>query len=494
MTSVEIPPAARVARDAAWSVGHDIEELRESYAEILLALDRVRSTTDGSSHPAPAWVQRCWSEGLSLVDEVRAGLDGGIAALRDVPRVSPLATPGDLVATWAVASCGVQRVTTTLARMRQRIVTAANHLTDSVDGTPHPAALAARDRWRASLDVLDLLIVRLQHGVAALNAYADRVSGVSPRPTRRQRLAAVLPHLRYPPEGVAAGAGLAGHLVRAARHLHRDRIRHRDRDRRRDGDHRHLASTPPHLLGALHRDLLRALLSAPRRPLRPPPRLLPARQPWPRSGRALPAFCLRGVEHLTRGDVYRYAAHVKRLWDARLMDGYALALAAGLVVAAERRFPDREETQVRAVAHRLTQRYDPTGDHLDAAAAEGLLWAALGEGGDTSPDGRRVTLVATGTLLLLDLLADERSLPSPRRQRRQDWAGFLADAAELAEPAGSADSTDHSTGQADPANSTDRAADQTADQAPDQADAADSAHSVDVADSADVGRRGPASR
>src|SRR5690606_25793715 len=113
----------------------------------------------------------------------------------------------------------------------------------------------------------------------------DGISGVSTLPSRRQRLAAVLPHLRYPPECVAAGAGLAGYLVRTARHR------------------RHPAPVPPHLRLSLRRELLRAL--------RRPPRRVVTWRARPPSGRALPGFCLRGVEYLARGDVHRYADHLQ---------------------------------------------------------------------------------------------------------------------------------------------------------------------------------------
>lgn len=486
MTTIEIPPAAKAARDAAWTVGQDVEELREAYAEVALALDRVWATTRGSPHPLPARVLRSWSAGLALLDQVEADLLDGTAALGEVPDVRPLGTAGELIASWSMASSGVHRVTGTLTRMRERISAAAAHLTEagatSADtdtdigasgnssgcgnssghggddaNTPHPAVRAAQVRWRASLGVLDLLVARLQHGVAALNAYSDGVVGIEPRPSRRQRLAAVLPLLRHPPEHVAAGAELALRLVRAARRR------------------AHPAPVPAHLRVPRRRELAWAL--------RRPPLPVPVRRlvsPWPEG--PLAADCLRAVEHLVQGNTRWYADRVGLLRDARVIDGYAVALAAGLVVAAERRFPDREPSQVRRVARRLVERYDPAGREIDVVFAETALWAALGdrtavagpdEGGCPLPDGPGraggpVSLGAVATLLLVDLLADERLTG-------REWTAFHADVVALAESVDPVDADADADGDGD-------------------GDVDGAGDGADGADAARDGRRGPADR
>nr|MDT0661564.1 hypothetical protein [Micromonospora sp. DSM 115978] len=382
------------ARDAAWVVEHSIDELREVYAQLALAVERVRAGTVGSAHPLPARALATWGEALTLTGPARQHLTGGVGELRELPGIAPLGSTGDLVTSLTSAADLVRRTTASVVRVRERVAAAADTLAGD------PATTTAVDWWRQAVGVLDELTGRVQLGVAALSAYTDGILGVDPRAARGRRMLGLLTRSRYPADSVGAGAELAGTLVRRA-------AGRRDHDR------------PAHL--------------------RVPFRRLAWWHAWrgygPATGWRLVAggrrddpfypHCLDTLRTLSQGNPFWYADRVALLRHGDAMSGYADALAAAVVLAVERRFgpaPPQRST-VESFVQRLHVRYDGGSGEVDRVLAEQVIRAALGQRPAPAADPVKLTLAQT--LIVVDLLADERLSD-------KEWAGFRGEAVGLA--------------------------------------------------------------
>ena len=387
---------ARTAREAALSVEQGIDELREAYARVALALDRARAATAGSAHPLPARALHGWADALELTGQAQAWLGAGVGELRRVPGVRPIGTAGDLVTALNRTIHGAGRTSIRLIQVRAQIDSATEQLEKASNSTD-PAIGAALERWRRGIGVLDELTARVQHGTAALSAYANGVAGVDPLTPRRQRVADLLVRTRRPAECVGTGAELAGWLLDRAGY------------RQHDPQAAHLQV--PFARRANWRSWRGFWASGSRRA-----------GPW--TDAAFYGDCLVTILKLCEGNTYWYADRIALLRRAKVMEGYADALTAAVVLAVERRFtPTRPAATVRGVADRLANRYNGDSGEIDRVAAEQLIQAALGEHEPPAVD--TVTLTVLQTLLLVDLLVDERLTGAER-------AGFRAEAVELA--------------------------------------------------------------
>ncbi|MDG4829482.1 hypothetical protein O7627_09225 [Solwaraspora sp. WMMD1047] len=384
------------AYDAAWVVEHSIDELREAYAQLGLAVERVRAIAAGSTHPLPARALATWGDALALTGPAGNHLAGGIDELRALPGIAPLTSMGDLVAALTTVADQVRRTTTGVVRVRERVEAATATLT----GEPGPAVRAALGRWRLAIGVLDEVIGRVQLGVVALSAYADGIVGVDPQPARGRRVLAVLARSRHPGASVGDGAELAGALVRrAAERVAGDRAPHlRVPWRRRVGWLLRRGYGPAvgwRLLGGGRRD------------------------------RTFYAHCLDALQNLSKGNTFRYADRIGLLRHGEALCGYADALAAATVLAVERRFAPAppERSTVATVVQRLHLRYDGGSGEVDRVLAEQVIQAALGQ--RPAPAADAVRLTVTMTLILVDLLVDERLSAA-------QWRGFRDEAVGLA--------------------------------------------------------------
>ena len=200
-----------VVREVGWAVGQVLDELREGYFAVAVAADQVGTATAGSRHPLPARADRCWIEALALVDQAERALSAGIGELRRMPGDRPVATIRDLAVLLTTTYADVDALASRVGQLRQRVEQARARLLEiePVD----PAVRAAATQWEVAVVRLDRLIVRLNHGAAALSAYAMGLSGVDPRPERASRLAGLLPRTRPPAGEILAGAVAAGRLV-----------------------------------------------------------------------------------------------------------------------------------------------------------------------------------------------------------------------------------------------------------------------------------------
>ncbi|MEQ4301363.1 hypothetical protein ABNF97_08230 [Plantactinospora sp. B6F1] len=395
----EAEQRARAVREAARSVEYGIEELRQAYSRLVLNLSRARAVTAGSTHPLPARALRHWTAALELTDRAQQWLACGATELRQMPRAVPTGLAKEVVTALGAAADGVRVSTAGLIELRQRI--------DTCTAEPTRGALsaAALTDLRRGAGVLDELTARMQQGSVALSGYAIRVSGLDPKPDRTARAVALAQATWYPPDSVGLGARLAGRLVGAAGHRPHD------------------PPVPAHL----------------RVPLRRRIAWHAGRGYWASGGLRLfrphtdAAFfddCLRSMLLLTQGNPIWYADRLDLYRRAQVLDGYADALAAAVVVAVDRRLtPGRDRRTVRRLAARMHSRYSGgTGEVPPEVVAE-LIRAALGEAPPPVADPVRLTVLQT--LLLVDLLGDERLTRCGR-------TAFRAEAVDVALTAGPA--------------------------------------------------------
>ncbi|MDG4789559.1 hypothetical protein O7626_27165 [Micromonospora sp. WMMD1102] len=365
----------------------------------MLNLSRARAATAGSTHPLPARALRHWTAALELADRAQRWLSGGVAELRRLPGAAPIGCLEDVVTALGAATDGVRVSIVGLIELRQRI--------DTCTAEPTHAALpvTALADLRQGAGVIDELTARMQQGSAALSTYAIAVSGVDPTPGRTARTVALAQATWYPPDSVGFGARLAGRLVGAA------------------GRRPHDPPAPEHLRVPSWRRVawhagrgFRA--SGGVRLLRPC------------TDAAFFDDCLRSMLLLTQGNPIWYADRLDLYRRAQVLDGYADALAAAVVVAVDRRLiPGRDRRTVRRLAARMHARYDGGSGEVPPEVVIELIRAALGEAPPPVVDPVRLTLLQT--LLLVDLLGDERLT-------RSDRAAFRAEVVELALTAGPA--------------------------------------------------------
>jgi hypothetical protein len=167
-----------VVREVGWAAGQVLDELREGYFAVAVAADQIGTATAGSRHPLPARAGRCWVEALALVDQAERALSAGIGELRRVPEGRPVATIRDLAVLLTTTHADVDAVAARVGQLRQRVEQGRARLLEIEPGDP--AVSAAASQWEAAVVRLDRLIVRLNHGAAALSAYAVGLSGVDP--------------------------------------------------------------------------------------------------------------------------------------------------------------------------------------------------------------------------------------------------------------------------------------------------------------------------
>lgn len=388
-----------MARDTAWSVEQGVDELRQAYARLVLNISRARAVTAGSRHPLPARALRHWTAALELADRAQRRLTGGVAELRRVPGVAPIGSIEDVAAALDEAADGVRASTAGLIELRQRIDTSTAG--EPGEGLPG-AALAEFQRGAGALDELT---ARMQQGSAALSAYANGVSGVEPNPGRTTRVVALAQACWHPPDCVGMGALLAGRLVDAAGHRPHD------------------PPVPAHLrVPRWRRVAWRAgrgfWASGGLRLFRPP------------IGAAFFDDCLRTMLLLSQGNHIWYADRLDLYRCAQVLDSYADALAAAVVVAVDRRLvPGRDGRTVHRLAARMHARYNGGTDEVPPEVVAGLIRAALGDAPPPAADPVRLTLLQT--LLVVDLLGDERLT-------RRDRAAFRAEVVDVALAAGPA--------------------------------------------------------
>lgn len=391
------------AWDAARTVRHGIDELRQAYAVLMLNLNRAKAVTAGSRHVLPARALRHWTAALGLAERTERCLIDGIAELHRVPTGTSLFSAGDVIAALQRTVDEVRASTASLNELRHRLDDVAAEAVRNAPGEAPPPA--ERSSWRESIGALDELTARMQQGSAALATYANGIFGVDPLPGRTARALALAQAAWHPPDSVALGAELAGKLV--------DRAGYRPQD----------PPVPAHL----------------RVPFRRRAAWHSGRGFWASGGLRLfrpntdVAFfddCLRATLLLVRGNTIWYADRLNLFRRAHVLDGYADALAAAVVVAVDRRLvPGRDDATVRRLAKRLHDRYDGGSHDVPTTLAEALVRAALGEAPPPRADTARLILLQT--LLLVDLLADER--PS-----RDELASFRAEAVEVASSLGPA--------------------------------------------------------
>jgi hypothetical protein len=374
--------AVPVVRDAAWAVGHAVDELREAYFVVAAATDRAGTVTAGSRHPLPARADRCWVEALALADQAERALSAGIGELRRVPGVWPLGTTGDVAAVVTTAHASVDGVARQVGQLRKQIEQARLHLLDAAQG--EPAVTAAAAQWELAVVRLDRLMVRLNHGAAALSAYAVGLSVVDPGPERALRLAGLLPRTRPPAGEILAGAVAAGRLVFE---IYPDRYPLPvPAARKTSWAHRLLSA-------ALRPDWLPAIRRAVRR--------------TDRAERGAPtlATCARAVRLLARADLIGYQRCLNLLDRQAAVDTYAGFLAAAFLLAVERRFrPGRDESSVTRFVAGVRDHYALPAADVDALGMA-LIRAALGE--QQPPITRSSQVITVESVLLLGLLADE---------------------------------------------------------------------------------------
>ncbi|MEQ4302183.1 hypothetical protein ABNF97_12455 [Plantactinospora sp. B6F1] len=362
-----------MAEHAAWVVERGIDELRQAYAGLVLSLGRARAVTTGSRHPLPARALRRWDAALEQAGQVQRQLSGGVGELCRLSGVGPVGGVGEAVAALRRAADEVCASTASLVELRARI--AATTAMESGEALP----AAALTRLRTGAGELEELTARMQQGCVALSAYTDGVSGVDLMPGRTARAGALARVSWHPPDGVGVGAELAGRLVAAGGR--------RARPRRHTCGCRCGAGRP----GA------RRAASGP-----------PAGRGWPaRTPTAPSSLCLRAVLLLTRGNTIWYADRLDLFRRAGALDGYVDALAAAVVVAVDRRLTRvGDGATVRRLAARIHDRYDGGTQEVPPEVAGALIRAALGVARPPAADPVRLILLQT--LLLVDLLGDER--------------------------------------------------------------------------------------
>jgi hypothetical protein len=348
-----------------------LDELRAGYFLVAAALDQVGTVTAGSRHPLPARADRCWADALTLVDEAERALSAGIGELRRTPDAGPRPTIGDLAAALTTAHAEVDSVAAQVGRLRERVDQARVRLlhTEPVGS----AARAAAARWELAAAHLDRLIVRLDHGTAALSAYTMGLSGVGSG--HADRLAGLLPRTRPPAGEILAGAVAAGRLVFQV--------------------YPDLYALP--VPAARETPWARRLWSAALRLVRHPPGAAE------RDASILAEHVLT-VRLLARGDLLGYQRCLHRLDRQERLDTYADFLAAGFLLAVGRRFrPGRDDTSVARFVAVVRDHYALPAE-TDALGVA-LIRAALGEPHAPIPGSAQVVTVES--VLLLGLLAEE---------------------------------------------------------------------------------------
>jgi hypothetical protein len=378
------------------AVGHVVDDLREGYFVLAAVLDQVAAITAGSRHPLLARSRRRRHDARVLADRAEHAINTGFGHLRGVPGAPPFGSIGDVVAVLTAARTRVDEVAVRLEHLREGIASARTHLLEGEEWSPEIGK--AIEQWRLAGEHLDLMVVRLQVGLTALDTYADGVSGDEPGPSREARLAGLLPHTRGPAGEILAGATTAGRLIAT------------------NPDHRYAPAAGP-------KTPCRRLLSAVRH-RRSPLSMWPPGGAWP--GGVDAKFCAWALLRLLTDDVRRHERwlhHIAARNTAHLYAGY---LAAAFLLAVERRFrPGQDPELIDRFVTTARSRYDPDGTALHPAVAGWLIRVALGEPGpDRDRPAGPTRLVAAQTVLLVSLLVDEGL-------SRDELDDFLAEAGRL---------------------------------------------------------------